>query len=176
MHNLTTNLHIYTLKSAKSATPTLIQPLTPYHSPCYDLHKYTESKNLLNNTKLNHEQKFSPPVPPIYENLNSLQSFRPPSHLWNKSATLYNKTLLVFKVFVCGGGDSVLIKATWHATPHNNRTAHHQARRNTTKVVIIAYSDYIAARRKDTPQISLHYTLLYKVRIQAYINSVIITI
>lgn len=46
MHNLTTNLHIYTLKSAKSATPTLITPLTPYLSTPYDLHKYTELKNI----------------------------------------------------------------------------------------------------------------------------------
>ena len=47
MHNITTNLHIYALKSAKSATPTLIHPLTPYLSPYYNLHKYTEAKNLL---------------------------------------------------------------------------------------------------------------------------------
>lgn len=47
MHNLTTNLHIYTLKSANSATPTLNPPLTPYLSPYYLLHKYTKAKNLL---------------------------------------------------------------------------------------------------------------------------------
>ena len=48
MQRLTTNMHIYTLKSANSATPTLTTPLTPYHSPYYLLHKYTEAKNLLN--------------------------------------------------------------------------------------------------------------------------------
>ena len=68
MRNLTTNLYIYALKSANSATPTLIPPLTPYHSLRYDLHKYTESKNLLIYRKLNNEQKFSMPVFPIYEN------------------------------------------------------------------------------------------------------------
>ena len=41
MHNITTNLYIYALKSANSATPTLIPPLTPYLSPRYDMHKYT---------------------------------------------------------------------------------------------------------------------------------------
>ena len=40
-------VYIYALKSANSATPTLIHPLTPYLSPYYDLHKYTEAKNLL---------------------------------------------------------------------------------------------------------------------------------
>ena len=40
-------VYIYALKSAKSATPTLIHPLTLYLSPHYDLHKYTETKNLL---------------------------------------------------------------------------------------------------------------------------------
>ena len=52
-------VYIYTLKSAKSATPTLIHPLTPYHSPYYNLHKYTEAKNLLKYRKLTTEQKFS---------------------------------------------------------------------------------------------------------------------
>ena len=73
---MTINLHIYTLKCAKSATFPLITPLTPYHSTRYDLYKYTESKNLLNNTKLNHEQKFSLPVFPIYENYLDSKSFR----------------------------------------------------------------------------------------------------
>lgn len=105
------NLHIYALKSANSATFPLTHPLTLYNSHLYYLHKYTKSKNLLNNTKLNTEQKFSLPVLPIYENLNSLQSFVLPSlsSPWNKSAALYKETLLVFKVFVCGGG--VLSKA-----------------------------------------------------------------
>ena len=53
-------VYIYALKSANSATPTLIHPLTLYLSPYYNLHKYTEAKNLLIYRKLNHEQKFSP--------------------------------------------------------------------------------------------------------------------
>ena len=61
-------VYIYALKSAKSATFPLTTPLTPYLSPHYDLHKYTEVKNFLKYRKLNHEQKFSPPVLPIYEN------------------------------------------------------------------------------------------------------------
>ena len=44
MHNLTTNLYIYALKSAKSAVIPLTNPLTLYNSHLYDLHKYTESK------------------------------------------------------------------------------------------------------------------------------------
>ena len=87
MQRLTTNMHIYTLKSANSATPTLTTPLTPYHSPHYDLHKYTEAKNLLKYRKLNTEQKFSLTFSRL-----------------EQSAALYNKTILVFKVFVCGGG------------------------------------------------------------------------
>ena len=156
MHNMTINLHIYALKSANSATFPLITPLTPYHSTRYDLYKYTESKNLLNNTKLNHEQKFSLPVFPIYENLNSLQSFLPPSHMEQKRST-HKKTFWVCKVFVCGGGvlnkwnvtrhktkmDLVVI-CTLCTTSHNKRTP----QRNTTKVVIIACMLIIAPRRK----------------------------
>ena len=71
MQRLTTNMHIYALKSANSATPTLNPHLTPYHSTRYDLHKYTQPKNLLKYIKLTTDQKFSLPVLPIYENLNS---------------------------------------------------------------------------------------------------------
>ena len=69
MQRLTTNMHIYALKSAKSAANILIHPLTPYYSPRYYLHKYTEAKISSYHIKLNHEQKFSPPVLPIYEKL-----------------------------------------------------------------------------------------------------------
>ena len=103
MQRLTTNLHIYALKSAKSVTFPLTQPLTLYLSNTYAMYKYTESKNLLNNTKLNHEQKFSLPVLPIYENLNSLQSFPLPSLSLEHVRNLYTKTILILKVFVCGG-------------------------------------------------------------------------
>ena len=94
MQHLTTNLYIYALKSANSATPTLIRPLTSYLSTRYDLHKYTEVKNLLISHKTEHRVKvFVFPVQPIYENLNSLQSFRSPSHVWNTSAAPYIRKL-----------------------------------------------------------------------------------
>ena len=54
---VTTNLHIYTLKSANSAVIPLINPLTLYHQPSYDLHKYTEAKNLLISQKTNYRAK-----------------------------------------------------------------------------------------------------------------------
>ena len=44
MHNITTNVHIYALKRAKSATFPLTNPLTHYNTTLYDLHKYTEVK------------------------------------------------------------------------------------------------------------------------------------
>ena len=40
-------VYIYALKSANSATFPLTTPPTPYLSPYYNLHKYTEAKNLL---------------------------------------------------------------------------------------------------------------------------------
>ena len=59
---VTTNLHIYALKSANSAVIPLINPLTLYLSPHYDLHKYTEVKISSYHRKLITEQKFSHPV------------------------------------------------------------------------------------------------------------------
>ena len=44
-----------------------------------------------------------------------------------------------------------------------------------TKVVIIAYNDYKQHTAKKRRKLAYIYTLIYKVRIQAYINSVIIT-
>ena len=76
---VTTNLHIYALKSANSAVIPLINPLTLYHQTSCDLYKYTEVKISSYHRKLITEQKFSPPVLPIYENSNSLNSFLSPS-------------------------------------------------------------------------------------------------
>ena len=104
MHNLTTNLHIYALKSANSAVIPLTNPLTLYNSPHYDLYKYTEVK-----------------ISSYYENSLPSKSFHRqfclfwklklakkfcitfPIH-WNTCAP-YKKTIQILKVFVCGGGD-----------------------------------------------------------------------
>ena len=87
-------VYIYALKCAKSATFPLTTPLTPYLSPYYLLHKYTEAKNPLKSSKTEHRAKvFVFPVQPIYENSNSLQSFLSPSHIWNTSAAPYIRKL-----------------------------------------------------------------------------------
>ena len=76
MHNITTNLHIYTLKSANSAVFPLTPPLTPYHSPRCDLYKYTEVKISSYHRKLITEQKFSLPVLPILKTKTRHKVFR----------------------------------------------------------------------------------------------------
>ena len=76
---VTTNLHIYTLKSAKSAVIPLTNPLTLYNSPHYDLHKYTEVKNLLISWKTKSRAKVFTASSVYSENLNSLKSFVSPS-------------------------------------------------------------------------------------------------
>ena len=153
MNNITTNVHIYALKSANSAANILIRPLTPYHSPHYDLYKYTEVKISSYHRKLNHEQKFSPPVLPILKTKTRLKVFRHLPYL-EQSGSTYKKTIWILKVFICGGGDLENLicilsfqraaccpeqsarnttKQKWislqfvrrHTTPHNKST-HHQ--------------------------------------------------
>ena len=75
MHNITTNVHIYALKSANSAVIPLTNPLTLYLSHLYDLHKYTEVK-----------------ISSYYE--NSL-----PSKSFHRQFCLYMKTKTRYKVF-----------------------------------------------------------------------------
>ena len=72
---VTTNLHIYALKRAKSAVIPLTNPLTHYNTTLYDLHKYTEAK-----------------ISSYYE--NSL-----PSKSFHRQFCLYMKTKTRYKVF-----------------------------------------------------------------------------
>ena len=123
MQRLTTNLHIYSLKSANSAAFPLTTPLTPYHSPHYYLHKYTEAKNLLISQKTKSRAKVFTASPSYIWKLKLVTKFSItfPAYPWNKMQP-YKKTIQILKVFVCGGGDSVLNK--WnvtHATRHKTK-------------------------------------------------------
>ena len=105
MNNITTNVHIYALKSANSAANILIRPLTPYHSPHYDLYKYTEVKisSYCENSlpsKSFHRQFC------LFWKLKLAKKFciTFPIH-WNTCAP-YKKTIWILKVFICSGGES----------------------------------------------------------------------
>ena len=146
MHNITTNLHIYTLKCAKSATFTLTPSLTPYTSTYYAMYNYTRAKNLPYTTEALHLQC---PIKVVHE----IQNYIPEHKRLNKDNTSINR---MCNTSTAHGKDKSRILQWWYfgmqptftpyRIPHNNTR-----KRLQIQLIISLYIMYtrIAAKSKE---------------------------
>ena len=93
MHNITTNLHIYTLKCANSAAFPLTPPLTPYLSTSYPMYKYSRAKNLPHTTITKYYHYSVPNAHTKHKRLNRTKSYyRIYPHLNNIHTSTHTNT------------------------------------------------------------------------------------